>query len=113
MFGSDLDAGDHLERIAGGALRGGDAVEGVVIGDGDRGQAAAPPPLDDLRRAIGAVARRGVNVQTDAAAASRPGQRLAERRERLAGRHGEVGQVSTAIRVLGERGYGESSAVSS
>ena len=68
VLAGDLDAGDDLDRRARGRRpRLGHAAEGVVVGEGDGGEAAAAGQLDDLGRRVGAVAVGGVQVQVGAA----------------------------------------------
>lgn len=60
--GADLDARDHFEVIAGRRDGFGQRGEGVVIGDGNRGEFRLPGQCDHLRRRVFAVAGSCVNV---------------------------------------------------
>jgi hypothetical protein len=84
---ADLDAGDDLDRCAGGGARRSNAGERVVIRDRKRRQAAATGELDNLRRRVAAVAAGGVQMQIDAAPTPAVGERTTQTRERLAAGH--------------------------
>ena len=64
--GADLDPGDHLQTETDARLRRLPvAGRGVVVGDGDGGQAEACRQRDDLRRAIGPVGGGGMHMQVN------------------------------------------------
>src|SRR5207245_921610 len=85
----DFHPRDHFHP---GANRGGagcgDGPEGVVVGDGQGGQAAAPGEVHDLGGGVGAVAVGGVQVQVGAAGVTAAGGQLTQGGEGLACRHG-------------------------
>jgi hypothetical protein len=91
VLGGDLNAGDDLQRGAGRGGAGGlDGGEGVVVGDGDSGEAGPAGQLDDLLGGVGAVAGGRVQVQVGAAGGGAPGELLAEVGERLACGHASL-----------------------
>src|SRR6185437_9743801 len=84
----DFSAGHDFQRGANSGTSGNrDAAEGVVIGDGERGQTGAASEIDNLSRCVGAVTVRGEEMQIDAAGVGAARGELTECGERLTGRH--------------------------
>src|SRR5579859_5127933 len=86
-FRGNLDAGNDLHMASRRLLSAGDAVDRVVVGDGNGRQSATPGQIDDLLRRIGAVAMRRMQVQIGAAVSRWDGGGLAQRSKRLACGH--------------------------